>query len=51
MRSGKVDCLIQVVGEINHAAGQGEEMLKICDMVMDERKTLRDWELSTLILI
>jgi len=26
-------------------------MTKICDMVMDEGKVLRDWELSTLILI
>jgi len=36
------------VSEIIHKVGQaGDRMKKICDMVTDEGKVQRDWELST----
>ena len=38
-------------GEWSNGAGGVKKMMEICNMVVNEGKIPRDWELSTLILI
>ena len=53
MKSGKAGGLTQLVDVIICAAGKAraKKMTKSCDMIVDERKVLGDWELSTFIPI
>ena len=49
IKSRKVGGPTELVGDIIHAAGQVgvKKMTEICNMVVDEEKILKDWELST----
>ena len=52
IKNRKEDGLMELVGEIICAAGQvGVKMMEICNMVVDDEKILRDWELSTFLPI
>mgnify|MGYP007071599789 CR=1 FL=1 len=53
MKSGKAGGPTDLVGEIIRAAGQVgvKKMTEICNMVVDEEKIPKDWELSTLLPI
>ena len=49
MKSRKSRGPVELVDEIIHAASQlgMKKMTEICNMVVDEEKILKDWELST----
>ena len=49
MKSRKAGGLTELVGEIIRAASMVgvKKMTEICNMVVDEEKILKDWELST----
>ena len=53
MKSRRAGGPTELVGEIIRAANQVgvKKMTEICNMVVDERKIPRDWELSTLLPI
>lgn len=53
MKSGKAGGPTELVGEMIRAAGQAgvKKMTEICNMVVNEGKIPRDWELSTLVPI
>ena len=51
MKSRKAGGPTELVGEIIRAAGKAgmKKMKKICNMVVNEEKIPRDWELSALL--